>query len=82
MAHFGIGALAFMCLAVSALLAGLALRGAIGWLAGLSAFSGVAILAGFLRGFFLRSPVAGNWFAVVVGCAWLTVASWRLRTAT
>jgi hypothetical protein len=81
MAHFGIGALAFICLAVSALLAGFALRGAIGWLARLSAFSGLAVLAGFFGGFFLPSPVVGIWFAVVVGWAWLTLTSWRLRPA-
>ena len=45
----------------------------------LSAFSGLAVLAGFFGGFFLPSPVAGIWFAVVVGWAWLSVTSWCLR---
>jgi hypothetical protein len=78
-AHFGAGALAFVCLAVSAVLAGLALRRTTGWLGGLSLFSGLAVLAGFFGGFFLPSPVAGIWFAVVVGWGWLTVTSLHLR---
>jgi hypothetical protein len=39
------------------------------------------VLAGFFGGFFLPSPVAGIWFAVVVGWAWLGVTSWWLRGA-
>ncbi len=62
MAHFGIGVLGFVCLAVSALLTGLALRRTAGWLAGLSTFCGLAVLAGFSGGFLLASPVAGIWF--------------------
>jgi hypothetical protein len=81
-AHFAFGALAFVGLAVSALLTGLALRRVPGWLARLSAFSGLAVLAGFFGGFFLPSPVAGIWFAVVVGWAWLSVTSWHLRGTT
>jgi hypothetical protein len=80
-AHFAFGALAFVCLAVSALLTGLALRRATGWLAGFSTFSGLAVLAGFFGGFFLPSPVAGIWLAVVIGWAWLSVTSWCLRGA-
>src|SRR5262245_29725081 len=79
MAHFGAGALAFVCLAVSAGLAGLSLRRTTGWLAALSLLSGGAVLAGFFSPFFLSSPVAGIWFAVVVGWGWLTVTSLHLR---
>jgi hypothetical membrane protein len=79
LAHFAVGTLGFVCLAMSALLTGLALRRTAGWLARLSAFSGLAVLAGFFGGFFLPSPVAGIWFAVVVGWAWLSVTSWCLR---
>jgi hypothetical protein len=78
LAHFAVGTLGFVSLAVSALLTGLARR-TTGWLARLSGFSGLAVLAGFFGGFFLPSPVAGIWFAVVVGWAWLSVTSWRLR---
>jgi hypothetical protein len=81
LAHFAAGALGFVCLAMSALLAGAVLRRRVGWLAALSAFSGLAVLAGFFGGFFLPSPVAGIWFAVVVGWAWLGVTSWWLRGA-
>ena len=49
-------------------------------LARLSFFSGLAVLLGFLGGFFpgLSSPTLGIWFAVVIGWTWLTVMSRHL----
>ena len=82
MAHFGAGALGFVCLAVSALLVALAMRRQVGWLAGLSLFSALAVSVGFFGGFFLPSPLPGIWFAVGVGWAWLTTTSLCLRRAT
>jgi hypothetical protein len=42
-------------------------------------FSGVAVVLGFFGGIALPLGVLGIWFAVVVGWAWLTVTSLRLK---
>jgi hypothetical protein len=81
MAHFGAGTLGFVSWAVSALLVALAMRRQAGWLAALSLLGGLAVVLGFFGGFFLPSPVAGIWLAVVVGWAWLTTTSLYLRRA-
>jgi hypothetical protein len=82
MLHFVVGALAFVCFAISGFCAVRPLsRRNEKFLARLSLFSGLSILVGFFGGFFipvLTSPTAGVWFAVVVGWAWLSVLSLRL----
>ena len=78
MVHFIAGALGFLSLAISCLVAWRAMsrRGKRG-LAWLSFMSGVIILLGFFAGAALRSvsPVLGIWVAVVAGWAWLAVMS-------
>jgi hypothetical protein len=78
LAHFAAGGLAFLLLGLSGLFAAALLRrrGARG-LAALSLLSGLIVLVGFFGGIALG--VAGIWAAVVVGYAWLTVLSLRLR---
>ncbi|HEV8214251.1 MAG TPA: DUF998 domain-containing protein [Gemmatimonadaceae bacterium] len=83
MVHFIAGAIGFVSLAISCLVAARAMsrleaRG----LARLSLASGVIILLGFFGGAALPfgSPVLGIWIAVVVGWAWLAIASRRLAT--
>jgi hypothetical protein len=78
--HFVAGALGFTALGVSALFsAGVMSRRGQPALARLSLASGLAVLLGFFGGFALPSPVAGIWFAVVVGWAWLAIVSMQLR---
>lgn len=78
--HFIAGALAFTCLAISALAAAWTMRRrGVPSLALLSLFSGLAVLLGFFSGTALPIGVAGIWFAVVVGWTWLTVMSLRLN---
>ena len=78
--HFIAGALGFTCLAVSCFAAARAMRRRnASSLARLSLFSGLAVVLGFFGGIFLPMGVAGIWFAVVVGWAWLTVMSLRLK---
>jgi hypothetical protein len=78
--HFAMGALGFTALGVSALFgAGVMSRRSQPALARISLASGLAVLLGFFGGFALPSPVAGIWFAVVVGWAWLAIISVRLR---
>jgi len=83
--HFASGGVAFLALAVSCLVASRALarRGDRGP-AGVSLLSGVAVLLGFFSPFLLpfAGPVAGIWFAVVVGWAWLSYVSLHLRRAS
>jgi hypothetical protein len=83
MVHFIAGAIGFVSLAISCLVAARAMsrREARG-LARLSLASGVIILLGFFGGAALPfgSPVLGIWIAVVVGWAWLAIASRRLAT--
>jgi hypothetical protein len=85
MLHFVVGALGFVCFAVSALCAVRPLsRRNEKSLARFSLFSGLAILLGFFGGLFIpgfSSPTAGIWFAVVVGWAWLSVLSLKLYRA-
>jgi hypothetical protein len=78
--HFIAGALGFLSLAV----AGFGGAWAMGrrrryGLASLSLVSGVAVVVGFFGGMVLPVGIAGIWFAVVVGWAWLTVLSLGLN---
>ena len=77
--HLAFGALGFLALGIAALVAA-------GWLAArygrgagaLSAVAGVVVIAGFAAGAALATSTAGIvalWAAVVVGFAWLLVAS-------
>jgi len=81
MLHFMAGGLGFLSLAISALCAVRPLsRANVTSLARFSLFAGLAVLLGFFAPFLIpafESPVAGIWFAVVVGWAWLAVLSWR-----
>ena len=76
--HFLCGALAFLCLGVSAFFAAWTM-----WrrndlpLALLSLVSGWSVFIGFFGGFMLPIGVAGIWFAVVVGWLWLSLLSLR-----
>jgi hypothetical membrane protein len=78
--HFAAGGLGFLLLGVAGLFAAALLRrrGDRG-LAALSLLSGLAVLVGFFGGIALPLGVAGIWAAVVVGYAWLTALSLRLR---
>ena len=78
--HFAAGGLGFLLLGLSGIFAAAILRrrGA-GGLAALSLVSGLVVLVGFFGGMALPLGVAGIWAAVVVGYAWLTVLSLRLR---
>ena len=82
MSHFIAGAIGFVSLAVSALAASRALaKRNERSLARLSLFAGIAILLGFFGGGALSryiGGVAGIWFAVVVGWAWLAILSRHL----
>lgn len=79
LAHFLVGTVGFVCLAVSSLCAAWALRrhGAPG-LAALSLFAGLGVLIGFFGGFALALGTVGIWFAVVAGWLWLSVVSLSL----
>jgi len=78
MVHFAAGALGFVALAISCLVAWRAMsrRGERG-LARLSLVSGLVILIGFFGGAAVpgSSPVLGIWIAVVVGWTWLAIMS-------
>lgn len=77
--HFIAGALGFLCLAFSGLAAAwtMARRG-LSSLAILSLLGGLSVLFGFFGGIVLPIGIAGIWFAVVAGWAWLAVMSHRL----
>jgi len=77
--HFVVGALAFACFGVSALLAArmLARRGERA-MSRLSFASGLVMLLAFFGGFALPNPVLGIWTSVITGWAWLAVLSWHL----
>ena len=79
--HFVAGALGFVALAISALVAARVLWSAAPPLARFSLFAGLAVLVGFFGGPALGGrggPVLGIWFAVIVGFAWLTIISYSL----
>ncbi len=82
MVHFVAGALGFVSLAVSCLLAARAMaRRNERSLSRLSLASGIVVLLGFFGGPLLGSrgsPVLGIWIAVVAGWMWLAVLSLRL----
>jgi hypothetical membrane protein len=81
--HFAAGALGFVALAVSCLVASRAMsRRGERRLALLSLVSGVVILLGFFSVAVPNSsPVVGIWIAVVVGWLWLALMSRRLSVA-
>lgn len=78
--HFATGGLGFTCLAVSCFLAARAMsRRNTPSLARLSLLSGLAVVAGFFGPLVgLPFGIAGIWFAVVVGWAWLAAVSIQL----
>lgn len=81
MIHFAAGAIGFLALAVSCLATGVAMvRRSERWIAILSFVAGVSIVVGFMAPalFPAAGPVAGIWFSVVVGWAWLAVVSAHL----
>lgn len=82
MIHFVAGALGFTFLAVSCFCAAWAMsRRKSRGLAGLSLFSGLAVVLGFFGGAAFSNNSAGIlgiWFSVVVGWAWLAVLSRQL----
>ena len=83
MTHFAAGMLGFTALAVSCFLAARAMRrrGAAS-LALVSLGAGVAVLLGFFGGPMLgggTAMIAGIWFAVVIGWAWLAALSMHLH---
>ena len=74
--HFVAGALTFLMLGVSGFAAAWAMmRRRQTTLALLSLFSGLSVFIGFFGGIASPIGVAGIWFAVVVGWAWLAVLS-------
>ena len=76
--HFIVGALTFTSLGISGLCAAWAMRRRSAALAWLSLFSGLSVLVGFFGGIALPGGIAGIWFAVVAGWAWLAAMSLRL----
>jgi len=85
MVHFVAGTLGFVSLAVSCFLAARVMsRRGTPSLARLSLFSGLAVVLGFFGGAALGggpAGIAGIWFSVVVGWAWLAVMSLHLYRA-
>jgi hypothetical protein len=84
--HFAAGALGFVALGVSALLAARVMqRRGERAMARLSLASGVAILLGFFGGFAVPALAKGSlgiWMAVVVGWTWLAALSVHLYRAS
>jgi len=77
--HFVAGALTFLMLGISGLAAAWAMmRRHQTPLALLSLFSGLSVFIGFFGGIASPIGVAGIWFAVVVGWAWLFILSLRI----
>lgn len=83
--HFAAGATGFLALAISCIVAGVAMwRRREPWMARLSMLCGLSVVAGFFAPAVLPAsgPVAGIWFSVVVGWTWLALTSAHLyRTA-
>jgi len=80
--HFAFGGITFLALAISCIVAARAFsRRGDSVPARRSLLAGVAVLFGFFSPFFLpmTGSVAGIWFAVIVGWAWLAYASLHLR---
>lgn len=81
--HFAAGAFGFLTLAVSCIAFGITMARssrrypALAWP---SIIAGALVIAGFMAPAFLPAagPVAGIWFSVVVGWAWLAGVTWRL----
>lgn len=81
MLHFVAGGLGFLALGVSCFVIAASLRRGDRQMANLSFFSGFAVLSGFFGPMLLPLPlpgIAGIWFSVVVGWAWLAVLAARL----
>ena len=79
LAHFIVGMLGFLCLAVSTFGAALALRRRRPPLAWLSFLSGLVIIFGFFGGVALPLGILGIWIGVVAGWIWLALLSFGLR---
>ena len=83
--HFAVGGIGFLALAVSCFVVAVAMRRRQARLmARLSFFSGLAVVAGFFGPMVapIGPGIAGIWFAVVVGWAWLAIMSVHLYRAT
>jgi hypothetical membrane protein len=77
--HFMMGALTFLLLGLSGFAAAWTMRRrGVTSLALLSLFSGLAVIFGFFGGVMPAVGIAGIWFAVVVGWAWLAILSFQL----
>jgi hypothetical protein len=84
MVHFMAAGLGFLALAVSCFLVGVAMvrRRERGWV-GFSFFAGASVIGGFIGPGLIPAsgPVAGIWYAVVMGFAWLALISLHLSRA-
>jgi hypothetical protein len=81
--HFAAGGIGFLCLAAACIALGLVMkrRGdrSMTWL---SLLSGVGVIGGFLGAMLVPAAnVAGIWFSVVIGWAWLALACLYLNRA-
>lgn len=77
--HFVFGALTFASLGISGLVAAWTLRRrGMSVLASASLATGVAVLVGFFGGIASPVGIAGIWFAVVAGSAWVSLLSFSL----
>lgn len=77
--HFIAGALGFLFLALSGFAAAWTMmRRGVPSLALVSLLSGLSVVFGFFGGIVLPVGIAGIWFAVVAGWAWLAVMSLRV----
>lgn len=80
--HFAAGGIGFLALAVSCFIVAAAMsRRGEPPMARLSFLSGIAVVAGFFGPMLLpiSAGIAGIWFSVVVGWAWLAIMSVHLR---
>jgi len=78
--HFIAGAIGFTALGVSCLFGSVVMRRrGVSSLAWVSLLAGASVLGGFFGGMTIsNSGIAGIWFAVVIGWAWLVVMSLHL----
>jgi hypothetical protein len=79
--HFAAGGLGFLALALSCFFGARVMsRRGVTWLAVVSLLAGLSVVIGFFGGMIpgLSLGVAGIWFAVVAGWAWLTILSLHL----
>jgi hypothetical membrane protein len=84
--HFAAGGIGFLSLAIACIAMAVAMkRRAQRSMMWLSLLSGIAVIVGFFSPMFLpiaSAAVAGIWFSVVVGWAWLAITSVHLYRAS